>query len=231
MINDNKKFNDFEGYLKGIVDEKEKLSLAFSEKQKLKEFLKELNWDCLEVESQKQNGNSRCYEVRFNDDVLLKISETENGISESFNHLKTVARDILYEGDDSSFYCSIQMESLDNRIHMSGDGIPRYLRKLGLGSKIYRAILEKENFIFSNSQNLSEYAKMVWDSIRKDPLFYTFFTKYHAYCFASNKPPVEIIQILEEQFEHWDEEVLWDEDFVSQHLSLIQKSKIKHLLK
>lgn len=229
MIDDNT-FNNFDFYLNGIVAEKQQLQNIKDKKRELDEMIKEMTWQDLQVEVLPKNGNSNNYEINFNKKIISKIDEIQN-IYESFNHLEGVGQEILFQGEQLSMDCSVQVGTLNNRIDINEDGIPRSIRGLGLGCKIYRAILEKEDYLTSLDHNLSSHGKMLWNSLRKNELFYTFYHRTRAFCFSSDKDPVTIIQILEENIspENFNQ-VLWDADFVEKHRSLILNSSLASLL-
>ena len=111
---------------------------------------------------------------------------------------------------------------------MPGDGLPRGFRKLGLGPKMYRRIIEAESFVTSNNHNLSQFGKLLWNKIRNDKMFYTFYNQRSAFAFASNHDPGMIIETLERviNFKCYDK-VLLDKDFVSNYKHLLIKSQLK----
>lgn len=229
MIDDNS-FNNFDFYLNGIVDENEKLKEIIERKNQLDKKIKEITWEDLVVEFTECNGNLDCYEVDFNKGILEEIEQIKN-IYENLEHLEDVGHEILFQGDHLSTDITIQISQLNNRIDMTGDGIPRAFRNLGLGCKIYRAILEKVDYISSEDHNLSSHGKLLWNSLRKNEMFYTFYHRNRAFCFASDKDPNVIIRILEENINpDYINQILWDIDFVEKHRSLIQKSRLADLL-
>lgn len=229
MIDDNS-FNSFNFYLNGIVDEKQQLQTIKDKKTELDEMIKEMPWQDLEVEVLPKNGNSNCYEIDFNKITLAKIKEIKD-IYEKFIHFKDIGHEILFQGEQLSMDCSIQVDIYNNRVDISGDGIPRSIRGLSLGCKIYRAILNYEDYLSSEDHNLSSFGKMLWNSLRKDPMFYTFYRKNRAFCFSSDKDPQRIIDILEQNINPDNfNQVLWDTDFVEKHRSLILNSSLAPLL-
>jgi hypothetical protein len=229
MIDDNS-FNNFDFYLNGIVDEKKQLQIIKRKKEELDEMIKEMTWQDLVVEKLNKNGNSNNYEINFNKKIAGRIEEIKN-LYETFNHLEDVGQEILFQGEQLSMDCSVQVGTLNNRIDISGDGIPRSIRGLGLGCKIYRAILEKEDYLTSSDHNLSSHGKMLWNSLRRSDLFYTFYHRTRAFCFSSDKEPKEIIQILIDNIspENFNQ-MLWDNDFVEKNRSLILNSSLAPLL-
>lgn len=227
---DNNSFNSFNFYLNGIVDEKQQLQSLKDKKKELDEMIKEMTWQDLVVEQLNESGNFHSYEVDFNKKTLDKIKEIKD-IYQNFKHLKSIGQEILFQDEQLTMDCSIQVDIHNNRIDISGDGIPRSIRCLGLGCKIYRAILKYEDYLSSEDHNLSSYGKMLWNSLRKDPMFYTFYRKNRAFCFSSDKDPKRIIDILEKNINPDNfNQVLWDTDFVEKHRSLILNSSLAPLL-
>jgi len=227
MIKD-KKFNEFDFYLKGIVDEKKQLAILSRKNKELNKLIKDVKWSDLKVEKEANNGNLKCYTVYLSSKISKKVANFEMRYK-SFKHLEDIGREILYAGDELFMTCHIQISRLDQRIDIGNDGIPRSIRGLGLGCKIYRAILGYENYITSREDSLSSFGKILWNSIRKNSLFYTFYDKNNAICFALDRPPELIIQDLEKYF-IYSKEILWDDDFVSENRLLLMESSIGHLL-
>lgn len=227
MISD-EKFNSFDFYLKGIVDEKEQLKQL---KTEIITLIKNIQWQELELEID-DCDEPFSIEVDFNNCIKYKISEIASRYN-SLKHLKDVGRQILYEGEISSLDLKCSLTVKKNRIDMSGFGIPILFRGLGLGCKIYRAVLEKckIDFVCSRNYDLSGYGRLVWQSLRKDDTVYTFFHKNAGFCFASDKDSAKIISILEKEINANDvEKVLCDEGFYYNNLDLIKKSSLASIL-
>lgn len=223
-------FNNFDFYLNGLVDEKEQLQIIKRKKEELDKMITEMSWQDIDVVSLPKSGNSNSYEINFKKKILKKVNEIID-IYESFTHLEGVGQEILFQGEQLSMDCSIQVGTLNNRIDISSDGIPRSIRNLGLGCKIYRAVLEKEDYLTSSDHNLSSYGKMLWNSLRKSALFYTFYHRTRAFCFSSDKNPEAIIKILEQNINPANfNQVLWDNDFIEKYRSLVQNSSLAPLL-
>lgn len=229
MITDDE-FNSFEFYLKDIVTEKEKLKIIKEKKDELISLIKDINWSDLVIIENNQNGNSKLFEVDFNEQIIQKIEYIKN----EYKHLRLlvdVGQDILFEGNELNMRCPIQIDILSNRIHITGDGIPRSIRGLGLSCKIYRAILEHVDYVSSEGDRLYGYGKLIWNSLRKSDLFYTFFEKSRGYCFASDKDSSDIIRILEKEINIDSvDELLCDESFIKKNKAIIKKTSLNKLM-
>ncbi|MBE8723382.1 hypothetical protein [Flavobacterium hungaricum] len=229
MIDDNS-FNDFDFYLNGIVTEKEQLPTINRLKDELDVMIRDMTWQNLVVTENSKQGSIKSYKIGFDARIKNKIEEIQQ-IYQNLNHLNVVGHEILFRGDHLHMECSIQVNTLSNRIDIVGEGIPRSIRGLGLGCKIYRAILDHEEYLTSKEEGLFGNGKILWNSLRRNPLFYTFYYNTRAFCFAADKNPQEIIQILEDQINHHIiTNILWDNDFVREYRPLIEQSNLRSLL-
>lgn len=229
MISNNK-FNNFNFYLTGFVEEKKLLADLISRVIILKEQIKNISWTQLVLKEEEPNESMTHYfEVRLTEDIQEEIIAIDS-IYQEFSHLKSVGENCLYGSENNSEYCfRVQISKIDNRIDISGDGIAPGFRKLGLGCKLYRKMLDKFDFICSEDRNLSAYGKLVWNSMRKNEMFYTFYTPVKAYSFTSEKPVIEILNILTVETKYVNL-FLWDDNFLEQNRELIMNSDMKRFI-
>ncbi|TKC62418.1 hypothetical protein FBD94_09370 [Pedobacter hiemivivus] len=217
-------FDAFDFYLNGVEHDKQRLIALKIEQNNLFAVLKKLNWQDLKVLPKPEDrSNSMCFEVQFEQRHIDVINELKNTYS-NLRYLEDVGLENFFEGDILATSYDIQIGKLDYRIHISD--IAKSFRRLGLGCKIYRAILEYTDYITSEERQLSGYGKLIWNS-----LFFTFYTERRAFCFASDKDGAQILKVLEEKINpEYIDNMLWDEDFVERFKPLIMKSKLAILL-
>ena len=227
MITDND-FNNFDFYLKGIVDEKKILKEIQNETIDFIELIKNINWDELTIEEDENNSNTTFYEIRFSEEIENKIENIKEKINR-LNHLKQVGENILYGGDIHSFVIRIQVSKINKRIDISGDGIPISIRGLNLGWKLYRAIIEKEEYIITLNKDLSGFGKLLWNSLRNNENLVTFFHENGGFCFSMETQPNRIIKILENETKYF-ENLLFDNTFLEKNNALINSSELKRFI-
>jgi hypothetical protein len=223
-------FDEFNFYLSGIENEKIKLSELQIEQEQLFSELKNISWQQLRVEAKPRDGsNTISFTVTFEQAFLDRIGKLHKSYSQ-LKHLSDVGEDNLFKSSNYATSCQIQLCAFSNRIDMSGCGIARSFRQLGLGCKIYRAMLEHADFLSSEDRNLSGYGKLIWNSMKNSNLFYTFYTSEKAFCFSADKKGEEILAILERNIDPvFIHALLWDKDFLKKFTPLIRESKLASL--
>jgi len=225
---DDESFNNFDFYLKGVVNERNYLQRAYQDYNTLLEQVKELSWRQILVDRIANCGNQRSYSVGLPENLKSRFLEIFDHKNE-LKHLQNILEENYSLDEEESVYCTVQVNNLDQRIDISGGGLYKQLRGLGLGWKTYRALLEHEPYLSSRNHELYDYGRLLWNSIRRRQDFYSFYNKNNGFCFASDKDSLEIIEILEKMMKS-QSEMLWDTDFVSQNKALILRSSISHLL-
>lgn len=194
MISDSN-FNNFNFYLSGIIEEKENLRIIKSKKEKLDELLQKIDWKDIDIDLKGESGHTKTYKISFGGEINRFVEEIESIIN-GFQHLRQVAHEIIFGDEATELNCLVHYNSLSKRVDIPTEGLPISIRNLGLSIKIYRLLLTKEKYITSEERGLSGYGKLLWNSIRKSYLFYTFFTPTNAFIFASDRSAIEIIHTL-----------------------------------
>lgn len=108
------------------------------------------------------------------------------------------------EADDlaHAVYTAVKIERDNfNRVHTS-EGYPQDLRGIGLGYKLYQALLQQFNYLSSDSGTYTSlYAQSVWNKLRKDPAYYTFLRDKKILCVLTTMPEPEMIPLLEDFYQ------------------------------
>lgn len=221
----NDQFNNFDFYLNNLDQEKNRLDILIQKKIKLVELLKNIDWKELEVEIDSYENHLKPYKITFGTEAF-KLEEEIKELLSFFDHLKTFSKEIVYGNESTDLSCRFNFDTNFNRIHISDPkGLPVAFRNLGLAKKIYRAILSKEEYIMSEDRSLASTGKLIWNSLRKSELFYTFFSKTQGYVFASNTSGIKVIEILESKINRENaQNILLDEIFTHKYPDLVQNS-------
>jgi hypothetical protein len=230
MISDDN-FNEFNFYLNGIVTEKSLLDNYSKNIISYKQNIKNIKWEDLIIESHDNHTTSETkYNIKLpigiNENLIDKIEELKSKIP----NLKRIFDDEVFKSDEINFKCTLSISMNRNRIDISN--LPEAFKKLGLGLKIYRAILQNVNFISSENRELSPYGKLIWNKMRTSDMFFTFYTRKLGFSFPSNYSPSDIIQTLYSQIKSINpDEILWDENFFNDNLNLIISSPLNKYVK
>jgi hypothetical protein len=226
----NENFANFDFYLKDIHEVSNRCKLINENIEKLRTSLRKVKWEDMNL-IVVDEGNKVNLEIHFGEEnqilftnIMILVGEPDytNAI---LNNLKEQL------GCEKELFCPAQIDvHLNNRIDINGGGIPPICRNLGLGKKIYRKILQDYRYITSVNDKTSMEAKLMWNSLRKDKMFSTFFYKNGALCFRSDEDPTFIIGKLEKLNNNLKlESLLWDENFKNENTELIQSSGLSKL--
>lgn len=230
MIGDDE-FDNFDFYLKGIHSERCLLEDIRKRKSELDGKLKSLSWKDIVIEKQPENGsNSEYYEVSFGAEISGAIAQIEN-IIESLKHLDTEGKAILYGVERLDFRIVLAVSKLDNRVDVQDSGLPHSIQGLGLGTKIYRSLVSLKGYLLSRDHQLSGQGRLLWNSLRRNPEFYTFFTKHIGLCFSSETPEEKILQTLEDVIPmDYPDELLIDPEFISKESKLFSQTRFSNMI-
>lgn len=229
MIEDNK-FNEFNFYLNNIVSEKENLDNYIKDVDDLKKDIRKIRWNDLQLEKIENYENLRVFIISLPDDLQKRL---DNFLIDErdFMFSETLIEYIFMDNTSSFKGCRFQIDSFTNRIDIPGNGLPRGFRKLGLGPKMYRKIVEEIGYISSEEYQLSEFGKLLWNNLRKNNLFYTFVNERRGFAFPSSEKAETILSILDEKFNFNYSEALLDDDFEIKHTDLIIKTQMAKYLR
>jgi hypothetical protein len=150
------------------------------------------------------------YEVKFSKPINILL----NGIlSDINNECDEVIMRINNDGyDDSELCLEIDKDNL-NKIDII-NGLPIFMKRLGLGRKIYKKFIKDLGYISSFSggdTNLD--SSFVWKSISKDKDIYTFCNDNNIISFWKDLNYDKIMIKLREFYYKRGDEIVFDEDF------------------
>lgn len=199
-----------------------------------KENIKTIDWREIEIVLEDENLNT----VHFSITLPNKLMNDFDIIIEKINSLDSVfiqvGSDMLWGGEDSEcdgFNITIQISKvMNNRIDITGNGLPIGFRGLGLGKKIYKKVISEVNYISSEEHKSYKYSHLLWSSLIIDKELYLFMNKDWVYAFPSTESPGSIISRIEVFFKHNSKgECAFDEEFVARNIAHLKESKIAHL--
>jgi len=109
-----------------------------------------------------------------------------------------------------------------NQIHISG--LPDIFRQLGLGYKIYKAVMRNMGYISSDAAEVqpSIFAKMIWDKLRQDIDCYTIVKEERVLCFFNTCKYNLITKILKEFIgDYTGENSIIDKDLIAKYPNIL----------
>src|ERR1700752_2018333 len=201
---------------------------------KLKDDIKAISWEQLEMELIEENDNQAFFEVTLPNELIQDFNIIKTKIDSLDKVFIQVGYSILWGEEDvecDSLNVSIQInKTMRNRIDISGDGLSLGFRGIGLGKKIYKKVISKVGYISSEEYKSYKYSHLLWSSLIKDEELLLFMNKDWVYAFLSKETPEMIISKIEDFFNYNSkEECAFDEEFVVKNSELLLNSKIAHL--
>ena len=234
-------------------DDFDSKSSFISDVSKLKQNLRQLDKKIFELINIMSNEDSieltphviENIRIIFHVEIIGEASKVLDDIKKytrvSDDRLRKKYCSVIYpDGEERSFSTEIQLEPNNfNRIHLR-IGIPTIFRGIGLGKKIYRAVIKKYGYISTNKFDRTLDAINVWDSIRKDVDVYSFISmKDRMLCVNIDKRKDTIIKLLLKFFEPDIKErmsgkimntYVLDTDFRMKFYDDIEKTDLKYIL-
>lgn len=171
----------------------------------------------------------RCIKLDFND---ITYRDTNNVLDIGYDSeidmlilsLKYKTRTIGEEIDERIFGSNWQDPTLEieldkdmlNRIDIM-NGLPNFMKGIGLGKKIYKKLICDFGYISSyNGYEPSLDSSMVWESIANDKELFTFSNDENLICFWNELEYETIIEKLKEFYEHKGN-IQFDDDFLTKY--------------
>lgn len=242
---------------------KKKLDNYFSDISDMKTNMKKLNMllydikkrvkeDISEFERILDDNEYLEYEYRYNEDILIEYNRIKILLFNSYKenteafifYMNIVYPEFnanentkLYDLEDvlRITYPIIQIEKNRlNRVHIPTN-LPRFLKNLGLGKKLYYYALDKVNYISSINIDRSKEAELVWDSIMDDKDVYSFINDSKIIAFKSDLEFDYIKDILETKFydinikDNNYSQCIIDDDFKEKYSKEIENCFFKNL--
>jgi hypothetical protein len=198
-------FNDIDNEEKTYAHLKYELNL-------IKEELKKIDYNNISV---KLRPLKKYYGEKDNEVRVVSYSEY---IDKKIDLLKDFCKSLSkahYSNDneivdeclnwiDELYNTNVSIEQYNfNRIHIGG--IPIVFKGVGLGYKLYKATLRKLGYISSDNEEVevSTYAKLIWNKIRKDEECFTVVQEQKVLTFYFSCEENKIRKILEDFFKDY----------------------------
>ncbi len=199
----------------------------------IKGILKELNPIIDEIKDKCSRLNFDDITYKENNDNILDIgygSEIDMLLL-SLKYKTRIIDDEMHErifgGGWSDPILEIELNKyMLNRIDII-NGLPLFMKGIGLGKKIYKKIIKDFGYISSfNGYEPSIDSSMVWESLANDNELYTFSNDENLICFWNELKYEIIIEKLKEFYEnksdfHFDDDFLIKYDLIEKDLAIL----------
>ena len=205
----------YKEHLEYIIKSKEIFEKAFS-KEKLdkinrlinskdfSEMLNYINENILELKNELRKINFD--DIRY---ILDKNKEIEIVYNVEISIIITNIRNVIPKLDDNFINKIFQDGYIDMNleVELSGEfnqidimnGLPNFMKGLGIGKKIYKKLIKDYNYISSfNGFNPSIESDMVWSSLASDKDIYIFMNDDNIICFWNEYEYDKIIEKLKD---------------------------------
>jgi hypothetical protein len=205
--------------LKNAKDFKSILKLYNEDIEKIKDALKNINYDDIKIEHDED-----CYIVKYNNMIYTLLKAFEAQI---FNLDDELVNKIFNDGYQDLFLEITLDQNNLNKIDIL-NGLPIFMKNIGLGKKIYKKLIKKINYVSSfYGYEPSIDSDMTWLSILNDKEIYSFINDNNIISFWNEYEYGEIIEKLKLFYEH-DGVKTFDDDFLLRY-NLTDK-KIEEIL-
>ncbi|MCK9445510.1 hypothetical protein M0Q50_01285 [bacterium] len=201
-------------------DFSEMLNIVNKNISKLKSELKKINFDDIEYISNKNKE----IEIIYNVEISILITNIKNIISRFDDDLI----DKIFQSGYRDMNLEIKLSGEFNQIDIM-NGLPNFMKGLGLGKKIYRKMIKDYNYVSSfNGFNPSRDSDLVWNSIAtNDKDIYIFMNDDNIICFWNEYEFDKIVEKLKD-FYKIKGVMTFDDDFLLRYE--LDDDKMKELL-
>lgn len=239
-------------FLKDIKNIKHNVNVLYNYIDNLKAILTNSN---IGIKKEDDTDDKIYYKVRYPIDsyrifeifktILFEITENiDNSADEDdvnkFEEIYSKCFSIIYpDNEEIDLNTDIEIEKINfNRIHIPV-GLPKIVRGIGIGKKIYLAVIKKIKYISTNKFDRSLDSIFVWDSLRKDENIYSFVRNEQMICFDIKCEFKFISNILLEFFKYDIEDkksdidnnnYVLDTDFKKLYLKELKQTELKYLI-
>lgn len=196
--------------LKDAKDFKNILNIYNDDIKQIKDIIKNINYD--EIFINKQDDE---YVVEYNSTLYTILKAFEVKLFK-IKEYPDILNKIFGDGYEDLFLeISIEENNL-NRIDIL-NGLPNFMKNLGLGKKIYKTLIEKFNYISSfYGYQPSIDSDMTWLSVLKDTEIYSFINDNNIISFWNEYSFDNIIEKLKIFFNQKNN-VIFDDDFLTKY--------------
>lgn len=189
----------------------------------VKGVLKELKNDIDDICKKVKELDWNDIDYSYKDDIItiLYINNIMTSLSILKGKIKEYSSDEIDErifgGDWKGLFLEIELDKdMLNRIDIV-NGLPNFMKGIGLGKKIYKKLICDFGYISSyNGYGPSLDSSMVWESIANDKELFTFSNDENLICFWNELEYETIIEKLKEFYEHKGN-IQFDDDFLTKY--------------
>ena len=177
--------------------------------EKIKNNIKNIKFDGIEYLKNKNE-----IEIYYNDELRVLLNTLKEQLSKDWNN-DFIINNIFQDGY-RDFFLEIELHGQFNQLHIM-DGLPNFMKNLGIGKKIYKKLIKNLNYLSSfYGVEPSMDSNMTWDSILNDNEIYSFTNDDNIICFWYEFDYDKIIEKLK-QFFKYDGDIKIDDDFLLQY--------------
>jgi len=229
----------YDTFLKNIGDIKNNINILQDDIEKIRNILVNNN-----VNVRKISEDDKIYfEIVYHKDATNLFNFFKNTLVQiediDYDIYKKYFDIIFPDGNQNYLDTEIEIEKNNfNRIHIP-IGLPKICQGLGIGKKIYMAVINKIKYVSTNKLDRNLDSVFVWDSLRKEKLLYSFIRKEQMICFDINCKFEYVKNILLNYFKFEIEELknniqnnqyILDTDFREKYYGEILKTDLKYLV-
>jgi hypothetical protein len=216
-----KKIKKYDNFLSNIDDFKKNLNELNKMIKELRKEIKKLNYFDINIDFKKDNlWSYDCIFSIYANNIILKIRKF---LTDNEQKSKKYFEIVYPEGYEINFFPNIEIE-IENFNKIDISQTPLILRKIGVGKKCYKTMINKLGHISSESyhkDDRSEDAELVWSSIIKEKNIYSFICGEKIISFSDNYDVEKIINILKEHFKYelinTPNQIIMDNNFIKKY--------------
>ena len=194
--------------LKDSGDFKEILNIINNEVDEILNKCKVLDYDSI-----KYSNKDDLITILYNNNIMTNISILKGKIEE---YSSDEINDRIFAGGWRDIFLEIEIDSeLFNRIDII-NGLPNFMKGIGLGKKVYKKLIKDFNYISSfNGYEPSIDSSMVWNSLACDDDIFTFSKGENIISFWKGYNYEKIITILRNFYDGDEDNNLYDDTFLN----------------
>lgn len=170
-----------------------------------------LNIDYVDIKYKKENDE---LEIHYTTELNSLLSNFDVLLFDLYDN--DVIMNKIFQDGYKDMFLEIKLSGIFNQLDIL-NGLPNFMKKLGLGQKIYKKLIKDFDYISSfYGIKPSIDSDMVWDKIADDKEIFTFLNDNNIICFWSDYKYENIIKILKEFYKHKGVIIL-DDDFCKKY--------------
>ena len=186
----------------------------------LKMILNDINELVLDLKERLLNIDFDDIEYSYEDDIIsLSYSDEIHALLVSLRYKTRKSseeiEDKIFGNGWKDLFLEIEIDTdMFNRIDIM-NGLPKFIKGIGLGKKIYKKLIKDFNYISSfDGYEPSIDSSMVWESIARDEDIFTFSNGDNLISFWNNYSYNDIINVLKLFYKNGKGEQQYDDSFL-----------------